>query len=164
MKLIEKAVYRTLLATCGSEEIPRFEYPSRTYYYLPSAEPHVASNVRYIAFSMSTNTLLTPCKARCGTFTLLPISLPCNDIRNIRKYSRINQKFSHLFCSHKDSPYFCCVYPTPVARRCASNVCEGASDWCSIAQPARGFRVRKLREHTYNIYKKSVSAALSLVR
>ena len=113
---------------------------------------------------MSTNTLLTPCKARCGTFTLLPISLPCNDIRNIRKYSRINQKISHLFCSHKDSPYFCCVYPTPVARRCASNVCEGASDWCSIAQLARGFRVRKLREHTYNIYKKSVSAALSLVR
>ena len=141
MKLIEKAVYRTLLATCGSEEIPRFEYPSRTYYYLPSAEPHVASNVRYIAFSMSTNTLLTPCKARCGTFTLLPISLPCNDIRNIRKYSRINQKISHLFCSHKDSPYFCCVYPTPVARRCASNVCEGASGWCSSAQPARGFRV-----------------------
>ena len=29
-----------------------------------SAEPHVASNVRYIAFSMRTNTLLTPSKAR----------------------------------------------------------------------------------------------------
>ena len=52
-------MYRTLLATCGSAEIPRFEYPSRTYYYLPSAEPHVASNVRYIAFSMRTNTVLT---------------------------------------------------------------------------------------------------------
>ena len=100
-------------------------------------------------------------KARCGTFTLLPFSLPSNDIR---KYSRINQKFSHLFCSHKDSPYFCCVYPTPVARRCASNVCEGASGWCSSAQLARGFRVWKPREHTYNIYKKSVNAALSLVR
>ena len=49
-------MYRTLLATCGSEEIPRFEYPSRTYnYYLPSVEPHVASNVRYIAFSLRTN-------------------------------------------------------------------------------------------------------------
>ena len=29
-----------------------------------SAEPHVASNVRYIAFSMRTNTLLTPSKVR----------------------------------------------------------------------------------------------------
>ena len=79
---------------------------------------------------------------------------------HIRKYSRINQKISHLFCSHKDSPYFCCVYPTPVARRCASNVCEGASGWCSIAQPARGFRVWKPREHTYNIYIRRASTLL----
>ena len=49
----------TARCSCGSAEIPRFEYPSRTYYYLPSAEPHVASNVRYIAFSMRTNTVLT---------------------------------------------------------------------------------------------------------
>ena len=32
--------------------------------YSISAEPHVASNVRYIAVSMRTNTLLTPSKAR----------------------------------------------------------------------------------------------------
>ena len=61
---------RTLLATCGSEEIPRFEYPSRTYfYYLPSVEPHVASNVRYIAFSMRTNSVLTRCKQRAVRYS-----------------------------------------------------------------------------------------------
>ena len=31
-------------------------------YYCLSAEPHVASNVRYIVFAMRTNTLLTPCE------------------------------------------------------------------------------------------------------
>ena len=39
-----------------------------------SAEPHVASNVRYIACPLRTNSVLTPCRARCGTFTLLPFS------------------------------------------------------------------------------------------
>ena len=46
---------------------------------------------------------------------------------------------------------------------CVSRVCEGAQDGCSCALSARGFRKRKPREHTY-IYKKSVNAALSLVR
>ena len=51
-------------------------------------EPHVASNVRYLASSMRTNSLLTPCvfnenellthtlQARCGTFTLLQFLTP----------------------------------------------------------------------------------------
>ena len=58
-------MYRTLLARC--------EYGVRSQWrwhiafaneLLKFAEPHVASNVRYIAFSMRTNTLLTPIKAR----------------------------------------------------------------------------------------------------
>ena len=32
--------------------------------------------ISWYVLSMSTNTLLTPCKARCGTFTLLPSLLP----------------------------------------------------------------------------------------
>ena len=46
-------MYRTLLATCGSEELP---YKlSRLYKKSTSVDPHVASNVRYIAFPLRTN-------------------------------------------------------------------------------------------------------------
>ena len=41
-------MYRTLLATCGSEE--KFLF---LYHFPFSLGPHVASNVRYIAFSLS---------------------------------------------------------------------------------------------------------------
>ena len=41
-------MYRTLLATCGAEEW--FLFP---YHFPFSLGPHVASNVRYIAFSLS---------------------------------------------------------------------------------------------------------------
>ena len=36
----------------------------KVYRHQKLAEPHVASNVRYIAFPLSTNTLLTRCKQR----------------------------------------------------------------------------------------------------
>ena len=48
--LIEKAMYRTLLATCGSAEMLAIDNYFKEYKHLKTAEPHVASNVRYIAF------------------------------------------------------------------------------------------------------------------
>ena len=44
-----KAMYRTLLATCGS---PDYLELDTTFLNSFSTEPHVASNVRYIAFSL----------------------------------------------------------------------------------------------------------------
>ena len=46
----------------------------------PSVEPHVASNVRYIAFSMRTNSLLTRPQATCGTLLTMgkgALCTPC---------------------------------------------------------------------------------------
>ena len=45
-------MYRTLLATCGSEELPH--KLSHLYKESTSVDPHVASNVRYIAFPLRT--------------------------------------------------------------------------------------------------------------
>ena len=48
--LIEKAMYRTLLATCGQRKCWIIDNYFKEYKHLKTAEPHVASNVRYISF------------------------------------------------------------------------------------------------------------------
>ena len=66
-------MYRTLLATCGSVNNKcLYLIYNRSILLLFFNEdvlqnvvgPHVASNVRYIAFPLRTNSLLTPCKVR----------------------------------------------------------------------------------------------------
>ena len=46
------------------------------YKHLLFAEPHVASNVRYIAFPLSTNSLLTPCLEEAFTSPYASTTLP----------------------------------------------------------------------------------------
>ena len=69
-------MYRTLLVWPNDilefvliEEHPtKYSYYILRYKHLFFAEPHVASNVRYIAFPLSTNSLLTPSNVRYISF------------------------------------------------------------------------------------------------
>ena len=56
-------MYRTLLATCGSEE-KEICISNELKHMKKTAVSHVASNVRYIVLSMRTNSVLTPCKVQ----------------------------------------------------------------------------------------------------
>ena len=47
--LIEKAMYRTLLARVAQRKCWLIDNYFKEYKHLKTAEPHVASNVRYIA-------------------------------------------------------------------------------------------------------------------
>ena len=48
--LIEKAMYRTLLARVAQRKCWLIDNYFKEYKHLKTAEPHVASKVRYIAF------------------------------------------------------------------------------------------------------------------
>ena len=48
--LIEKAMYRTLLARVAQRKCWLIDNYFKEYKHLKTAEPHVASNVRYISF------------------------------------------------------------------------------------------------------------------
>ena len=48
--LIEKAMYRTLLARVAQRKCCLIDNYFKEYKHLKTAEPHVASNVRYISF------------------------------------------------------------------------------------------------------------------
>ena len=62
---IWNGTYRTLLATCRSAETKMISRYRRCMNSCVSAEPHVASNVRYITFSMSLFRCDGGCRA-CG--------------------------------------------------------------------------------------------------
>ena len=48
--LIEKAMYRTLLARVAQRKCWLIDNYFKEYKHLKTADPHVASNVRYISF------------------------------------------------------------------------------------------------------------------
>ena len=68
--------------------------------------------ISWYVLSMSTNTLLTPCKARCGTFTLLPSLLPA--------------RCEYGVCSHWNSSRRQCT------ARCSQRVAQRFSDVCTL--------------------------------
>ena len=54
-------MYRTLLARVAQRKCWLIDNYFKEYKHLKTAEPHVASNVRYIAFAMRTNSPNTRC-------------------------------------------------------------------------------------------------------
>ena len=103
-------------------------------------------------YKLRTHTL----QARCGTFTLLPSLFPVMTLEKFaykqknQPFILLTQRFSVILLGQSHA----------CSTRCAGNVCEGAEGWCCIVQSARGFRARKPREHTYNIYIRRASALL----
>ena len=86
-----KAMYRTLLA-CGSEVFGTWKCSKSKH--LKFSKPHVASNVRYIAFAMRTNSILIPTKAQYAFSSWSP-RFPFQP--NFQGRSRIFKGISQIF-------------------------------------------------------------------